>query len=932
MANSIGDMVVRIVGDNQGLDKAIDSSESKMQKFGDNMSKIGKKLSLFVSAPLALLGRSIIKSTANMEMLESSFETMLGSAEAAKKQIADLTEFAAKTPFELNGLAQATQTLLQFGVEADQIMPTIKSIGDVSQGNAQRMQSIALAFGQIRSSGRLMGQDLLQLINSGFNPLQVISKQTGKSVGELKKEMEKGSISAEQVAEAFKIATSEGGQFFNGMERASQTFSGKLSTLKDDASALGRQFGEILLPIAKEWIEKGSQLVKQMSEMDIETKKFILTVGGIALAAGPVAKGISGIVNVVQGLGKAFAFLAAKPVVLGIAGIAAAVGATHLALKAIGDQNIERELGKVADRLKAGADSGKDLTANIMDVAKATGLSVSKVAELANGAGLVSDELRAQVDALVAANAATDKDKQNYKEILKINAQIESSLVQQSNFGNFSADNMYRLADSSGVALDRIIQIGISSGNVNAQFKAGLIGLQKQRAELNNFLLIRTSITEEEKKNLDSIKKTNDEQIAYNAKINAIAAEKRKSLNEEYTQKIKDLALVDKLADIEEQRKKAISNANAAYVRTGEEIKLINEYFDRLRDAEIKIREEEKKRTEEAERARKQEMSDLHTRHYAQLQLLEGISNAETESLESLMEKKRKSDEEEKENLQERSTLYITHYNELLRLEGISTAATTSLEDLRKEYHAKEIARIKERLGLSKEAIKEEINQTQDLIGTITEVYNTQTDAKITALEKEWSKTEDKYDDELDAIYELYDKGSITQEEYYAQKAALQAAQEAAEAEYEKKKIALQREEAKREKALSVFNIIVNTAQAVAKALPNLILAAIAAASGAAQLAIVKAQPLPELADGGIARSTPGGQVVRVAEAGEDEVIAPLSKLKDLLATIPSSYGSGGSDGGMIHLQVTMDSKPFLDTIFPATRNKKVLISAKAVV
>lgn len=172
--------------------------------------------------------------------------------------------------------------------------------------------------------------------------------------------------------------------------------------------------------------------------------------------------------------------------------------------------------------------------------------------------------------------------------------------------------------------------------------------------------------------------------------------------------------------------------------------------------------------------------------------------------------------------------------------------------------------------------------------------------------------------------------GTLSDEDYYAQKAALLAEQEAAEERYEKRKIELEREEAKRQKAISVFNIIISTAQAIAKSLPNMILAAIAAASGAAQLAIVAATPLPELAEGGIVPATSGGRAVKVAEAGQPEIIFPLDRLEDFLSD--RSMVSSGASNEMIHLVVKMDSKPFLDTIFSATKNKQVLISAKAVV
>ena len=103
------------------------------------------------------------------------------------------------------------------------VVPTLKMLGDIAGADQNKLNGLALVFGQIQSTGRLMGQDLLQLINQGFNPLTEISKQTGMSVADLKKAMEKGAISADMVTLAFKSATSAGGLFYGNLEAQSQT-------------------------------------------------------------------------------------------------------------------------------------------------------------------------------------------------------------------------------------------------------------------------------------------------------------------------------------------------------------------------------------------------------------------------------------------------------------------------------------------------------------------------------------------------------------------------------------------------------------------------------------------------------------------------------------------------------------------------------------
>src|SRR5690606_21925173 len=132
-------------------------------------------------------------------------------------------DFAATTPFSFPDLQSAARTMLAFGVASDQVLPSLRMLGDVAGGDAEKLRLLSLAFGQIASAGRLTGQDLLQLINAGFNPLQEISEATGMSMSDLRDEMAKGNITFEMVVAAFQRATGEGGRFHGMMERMSQT-------------------------------------------------------------------------------------------------------------------------------------------------------------------------------------------------------------------------------------------------------------------------------------------------------------------------------------------------------------------------------------------------------------------------------------------------------------------------------------------------------------------------------------------------------------------------------------------------------------------------------------------------------------------------------------------------------------------------------------
>lgn len=206
---------------------------------------------LAIGAGFTLLAKTGLDAAMTMESLNAQFTVMAGSAERSRDLLAEISDFAAKTPFSKLGLADAGKTLMAFGLEADKVVPTLKMLGDVAGADQNKLKGLALVFGQIQSTGKLMGQDLLQLINQGFNPLTEISKNTGISVAKLKDAMAQGAITADMVTAAFKSATSEGGLFFGNLEAQSQTLAGKISTLKDNFVTALQNMAEAFMPLLK---------------------------------------------------------------------------------------------------------------------------------------------------------------------------------------------------------------------------------------------------------------------------------------------------------------------------------------------------------------------------------------------------------------------------------------------------------------------------------------------------------------------------------------------------------------------------------------------------------------------------------------------------------------------------------------------------------
>ena len=281
-----------------------------------------------VSAPLAMLAAQGINYNKQLETYSTNLTTLLGgSKEKADELLNDLKEMASTTPYETSGLISATQTMLSFGMSVDDAKKSLQAIGDIAMGDSQRMDSLTLAFSQVQSAGKLTGQDLLQMINAGFNPLNEISKMTGKSVSQLKEEMSKGAISAEMVSQAFQHATSEGGLFYQGMEKGAQTTAGKISTLKDNFNELLGSLTENLLPIFTKLVEKLTSIVQWFSKLSPGVKTVIGVILGLSMVLGPIVTFIGTIITLVGYLKVAFGALnltfLASPIFWIIAGIVA---------------------------------------------------------------------------------------------------------------------------------------------------------------------------------------------------------------------------------------------------------------------------------------------------------------------------------------------------------------------------------------------------------------------------------------------------------------------------------------------------------------------------------------------------------------------------------------------------------------------------------
>jgi len=200
-----------------------------------------------------------------IEQYTTSFTVMTGSAEKAAEVTERLKEIGASTPFELTDLADTTQLLMNYGFTADGAIEKMQMLGDISQGSADKMNRIAAAYGQMSSAGKVSLEDIKQMIEAGFNPLQEISETTGESMASLYDRISKGTITIDEITASMERSTSEGGKYFGSMDAQSKTLEGRLSTLKDTANnAIGTVFSGLLKKAADEYLPAVTEAIEKV--------------------------------------------------------------------------------------------------------------------------------------------------------------------------------------------------------------------------------------------------------------------------------------------------------------------------------------------------------------------------------------------------------------------------------------------------------------------------------------------------------------------------------------------------------------------------------------------------------------------------------------------------------------------------------------------
>lgn len=344
------------------------------QKVWNAGEKAGNKLQQSIWWGLkALVGLGVAKAlntaagwaytlAGNLEQADVAFTTMLWGADAARKMLQDLSDFAANTPFELTGVRQTAKQLLAYGIEANKIIPTLKALGDVSAGLSVPIEQVAYAYGQVRSATKLTWNDLKQFINAGVPIIWELAKNLWVSESKIKDMVSAGKIWFADVEKAFQTMSSEWGKFANLMEAQSNTMMGARSNLQDAVDSLWEAIWSLFTGEVGGLFKRMSSIVDTVKDWAVAhpaLTKALVTFVGVAGGLVGVLTALSGAVAVV---GIAF-WAATLPILAAVGAVAALTAGTVLLTTAIKDQNeFRRHQGKGFSELKKEIEQNKKAT------------------------------------------------------------------------------------------------------------------------------------------------------------------------------------------------------------------------------------------------------------------------------------------------------------------------------------------------------------------------------------------------------------------------------------------------------------------------------------------------------------------------------------------------------------------------------------------
>lgn len=301
----LGDLIVKVGADTADFNKKLGQMQREMRRMTGNIEAMGRSMTRSLTLPIAALGAAAIKSAADLESLEVSFISLTGSAAGAASMMENLNEFAAKTPFQVENIANAARQLIASGTEVSKVNEQLQFLGDIAATSGSSVEDIAAIFSKVNAKGKVELESLNQLAERGIPIFKMLAEATGLPADQLGA----GRVSVEQFNQTLASMAQEGGFAYGAMERLSETTAGQFSTAIDNGKLALAEFGSLLLPIINQMLQGVISLAEKFKGLSPTTKELILRIGTFLATLGPsvllftkIKQGIGGVVFALKNL------------------------------------------------------------------------------------------------------------------------------------------------------------------------------------------------------------------------------------------------------------------------------------------------------------------------------------------------------------------------------------------------------------------------------------------------------------------------------------------------------------------------------------------------------------------------------------------------------------------------------------------------------
>ena len=815
---TIGNLKIKVTAVTKGLQAGLRKAEKSLKKSSRKMRGISQNLAMSVSAPLAAIGGAALKASADLETLETSFGTLTGSTEKAKAIMEDLKDFASRTPFQIQGLAESQKVLMGFGLSIEESRKQLELLGNASQGSSEKLKGLAVVMGQVKGAGKLDAKDTLQFINQGVPIIQLLSDTLGKSALEIKELTSKGKIGFEQVSAAMQMANEEGGMFYKGMERQSKTLNGVFSTLKDNLTLALAEIGD---NISETFDLKGFG-DKLIAKIKVITETF---------------------------------------------------------------KNLSPEQKRTAIRMAA-------ITAAIPALVGALGLLAAALSYIAGAVSVITAPVLAVIAIIAALTAAflyAYNSSDSFRKAIRAIGRALGSFIRDSieQFKTFTSilKKLFTL-DFSGAFEEAKVFIERGFNKLGKAYQAGRDSLEEDAPEPLSISAILGFDIEAFKKEIQEATGAVDEGTKS-------LVERIEELTSKYNKATDPLA------------KKSIASELLALIST--RIKNLKEAGKQASNEIIKLRDELIKTTEglgtgvggsdkvkvegETEKEKEARLAQEEaTRQEARnIYYIEKEKRESEEEIQALKERNAQNlakwEKKQERALKTRLNFIKSKLNEIGNIfQSSSTALGTMFDGVAIAIENLPYNKIGDLISDIKAGSDEGFAAIANSIAAIGQVAS----GVFSGISQMIGQNIEALNEEKEAKLKALDEIGLSEESKQRQRASIAA-------KYDRKIAAMKSKQARADKAAAIAAAISQTAVAIASVLDKPFLIPVVAALGAAQVATIAAQPIPKFANGGIVSGRTLAEVGEYGSAsrGNPEVIAPLDKLRSILADTQGGNVSG---------------------------------------